>query len=88
MSATPSKLPAKHCQKINRELSALCRNYFPEIPISKIQSILDVFELKIPDGIYCGREGESIEEIGHGVWLRMTWYKMQSGNFEIVAYVS
>jgi len=87
MSAT-AKLPAKYLSKINRQLGVLCKFYFPSIPVQEIQSILNEFELKIPDGIYCGREGESMEEIGNGVWLRMTWYKMQSGNFEIVAYVS
>lgn len=87
-TASPAKLPAKYRAKINKALDALCKRYFKEIPISEIQSILNEFELKIPDGIYCGREGESMEEIGNGVWLRMTWYKLQSGNFEIVAYVS
>ena len=88
MNAIPTKLPAKHRARINRELSTLCKGYFPQIPIQEIQAILDVFELKIPDGIYCGHEGESMEEIGHGVWLRMTWFRMLSGRFEIVAYVS
>lgn len=87
MSAT-AKLPAKHRNRINRELDKLCKEYFPQIPIKEIQSILDTFELKIPDGIYCGHEGESMEEVGSGVWLRMTWYRMPSGKFEIVAYVS
>lgn len=84
----PTKLPAKYRARINRELDKLCKNYFKEIPITEIQSILNEFELNIPEGIYCGREGESMEEVGHGVWLRMTWYKLESGNFEIVAYVS
>lgn len=90
MNATAkiTKLPAKYRSKINRQLDSLCKKYFKEIPITEIQNILNEFELKIPEGIYCGREGESMEEIGSGVRLRMTWYKMQSGNFEIVAYVS
>ena len=88
MNATPTKLPAKHRNRINRELAMLCKGYFPAIPIKEMQAILEVFELKISDGIYCGHQGESMEEVGHGVWLRFTWYRMPSGKFEIVAYVS
>lgn len=89
MSATANtKVPAKHRAKINRALDALCKNYFDSIPVKEIQAILETYELKMEDGIYCGREGESNEPIGNGCWLRMTWYKLQSNRFEIVAYVS
>lgn len=87
MPAT-AKLPAKHRAKVNRQLDSLCKNYFPSIPISDIQTILDQFELKIEDGIYCGATGESHEPIGNGCWLRLSWYRMESGKYEIVAYIS
>lgn len=88
MNATPTKLPVKYRNRINKQLDNLCRNnYFQSIPLKDIAAILAPFELKIEDGIYCG-DGETYEEVGHGVWFRMSWYKMPSGRYEIVAYVS
>lgn len=87
MSAT-TKLPAKDKKKINRQLDALCREYHVGIPCEKINSILGEFQLKMEDGIYCGWDGEMSEHVGQNTYIRMTWHKMPSGKFEIVAYVS
>lgn len=87
MQATPLKLPVKYRNCINKQLDILCKKYFNSIPLQEIAAILAPFELALQDGIYCG-DGETFEEIGHGVWFRMTWYKMTSGRYEIVAYVS
>jgi hypothetical protein len=38
--------------------------------------------------ILCGREGRIHEAVGHNRWLALTWYKMDSGRYEVVAYVS
>ena len=39
-------------------------------------------------GIYCGREGQHHEQVGPKTWLTFTWYKMESGRYELVAYLS
>jgi hypothetical protein len=86
------KLKASEKSKINRELGKLTFNkYFPEIPLRCLATILNSFGLNTNflDGIYCGRAGETNEEIsGTNVFFRMTWYKMESGRYEIVCYVS
>lgn len=86
MNAT-AKTTAKEKTAINKALGKLCSKYFPSIPLEEIQSIFSPFDLKIEEGIYCGREGESLEPIGRETFMRLTWYKLESGNFEIVAYV-
>lgn len=44
-------------------------------------------------GIYCGRDGETrveaVEADGKVArWLKITWHKMQSGRYEMIAYLS
>jgi hypothetical protein len=82
-----NKLTSSEKKQINRALDKLCKQYFPSIPTAEIDSILSPFGVKLESGIYCGAQGECTDEIGRGANLRMTWYKMPSGNFEIVAYV-
>ena len=81
-----NKLTTSEKNKINKALDKLCKQYFPHIPTTEIDSILSPFGVKLESGIYCGREGDCTDEIGRGTHLRMTWYRMQSGNYEIVAY--
>jgi hypothetical protein len=38
--------------------------------------------------IYCGREGKVHEQVGKRTWITFTWYKMGSGQYELVAYLS
>lgn len=88
MNATATKIKAADRKKLNSKFCTLCKTYFPHIPTQEIKTILNEFGLDLEDGIYTGRSGESIEHVGAGVYLRLTWYKLESGNFEIVAYVS
>ena len=37
---------------------------------------------------YCGRDGHSVEKIGNWSWLSLSWHRMDSGRYEIVAYLS
>lgn len=87
---------------VNKELHALTVNkYFKSIPAQEIQAILDKYGMginvetneRVMDGIYTGHEGRMSEPIGRtqqgkaNVFFTMTWYKMPTGNFEIVTYV-
>lgn len=80
----------KPATKANKELNNLTRNtYFESIPVQQVSNILTQNGFKgLEDGIYCGREGRLNEQIGPKNWIAMTWYKLGSGRYEIVAYVS
>lgn len=82
----------KERNKLNKELTKLTVNkYFPEIPIKLFETIFRFFEIdtEFLDGIYCGRSGRAEEKIpGTNLFWVLTWYRMESGRYEIVAYVS
>jgi hypothetical protein len=81
--------------RINKELHAL-PIYFSEIPLDVIFYIVRdhagqvVQEDGTPwSGLLCGDEGNTRFAIeGRKFFLYLSWYKMNSGNYEIVAYVS
>jgi hypothetical protein len=76
-------------RKVANERLAAMPTYHPFIPIEDIDSILTAAGFNgMEPAIFCGREGRSNEPVGEKTWLSMTWYKMPSGNYEIVAYVS
>ena len=89
-------------RKVNQELHALTTNrYFPSIPTQEIQDILDKNQMgtnietgeRVMDGIFTGAEGRMSEPVGQNqrgepnMFFTMTWYKMGTGNYEIVTYV-
>lgn len=84
--------------KIQKALTALTKNtYFNSIPLDEIFDIIEVEGGTVVDesgepwsGFLCGDNSQAtfkVEGIGR-CRLTMTWYKMQSGRWEIVAYVS
>jgi hypothetical protein len=89
-------------RKVNNEISSLTKNrYFDSIPTTEMQDILDRHGFginvetgeRVMDGIFTGQEGKMSEPVSKNqkgqpnVFFTMTWYKMSSGRFEIVAYV-
>jgi hypothetical protein len=82
-------------RRINKELHAL-PTYFPEIPLDVIFYIVRYHSGRVVQedgtdwsGLLCGDDGSANFQIaGYRFWLYLTWHKMQSGNYEIVAYVS
>ena len=75
--------------QVNERLYNLGKVYHNYIPVYEIDSALveSGFEATEP-AIYCGADGKSHEEVGHGKYLSMTWHKMESGRYEIVAYLN
>jgi hypothetical protein len=72
----------------NRRLAAM-PNYHRWIPTGDIDAALEASGLRrLEPAIYCGRQGRINEQVGERTWLTMTWYRLDSGNYEIVAYVS
>ena len=76
--------------KANNDLHRLGLTYHHAIPNGAIDAILESHGLRpLEEGIYCGRDGRVIEEVGNNVWLTLNWHKMDvSGRYEIVAYLS
>jgi hypothetical protein len=87
--------PAIIRNRINRELKPF-NGYFDAIPLSDIFDVIrrhsgePVQEDGTPwSGFLCGTEGTAIIGIsGFRSCLRIDWYKMPSGRYEVVVYVS
>lgn len=80
---------AKARTKANEALHEVGLTYHPFIPNATIDNILVANGFRpMEEGIYCGREGRCSEQVSDKTWITMTWYKMPSGNYEIVAYLS
>jgi hypothetical protein len=77
--------------KVNRALSDMTRNkFFPKLPLAEVDAVLKQhgFDEWDSEGIYTGEDGRLNDPVGRNTWLALTWHKMPSGNYEIVAYVS
>jgi hypothetical protein len=84
-----AKMLKHDTKRVNEVLHKLGRSYHESIPLDLISALLEYngFDA-LPAMILCGREGHIHESVGRNRWLAMTWYKMESGRWEIVAYVS
>ena len=78
----------KQRNKANKALASL-PNFHPFIPVETINEALVAAGLRsMEPAIYCGREGRCVEQVGERSYVALSWYKMESGNYEIVVYVS
>ncbi len=88
-------------KRINKELVNL-GTYHKNIPVDKIFAVLALHEVVVLQedgtpfqGFFCGEQGRvglDIKMQYHpfpikNKRLQVSWYKMQSGNFEVIAYV-
>ena len=75
---------------VNKALHALGLIYHQGLPIQEITDILNSngFNGEIMEGIYCGHDGRISENLTDRIGFNMTWHRMPSGRFEIVAYIS
>jgi hypothetical protein len=75
--------------RANAKLNELGKTYHDGLALDKIGAILKAngFD-ELESAIYCGRDGDSHEQVGERTWLRLSWHKMESGRYEIVAYLS
>lgn len=76
-------------RRVNNSLHDLGTRYHDGIPVHEIDAILvaNNFDETEP-AIYCGRVGRALIPVGQKAWLALSWYKMESGRYEIVAYIS
>ena len=74
---------------VNDRLHSLGLVYHVSLPISDIDNILGTYGFdETEPAIYCGRDGRCSQQVGAYTWLHLSWHKMESGRYEVVAYVS
>jgi hypothetical protein len=85
---------------LNHFLHELGKKYHDGIPLQEIRFMLNLNNIKILDedgaewyGMILGEQGHATWQLGQNgaatnKYLFMSWYKMPSGRYEIVAYVS
>lgn len=75
---------------VNEVLFKFGRVYHDSVPLAELSALLRWNGFDGLDDILlvCGREGRLHESVGRNRWFTLTWYKMESGRYEIVAYLS
>jgi len=85
---TPAQQLQADTRRVNRALHAF-GNYHDFIPLDAVNiELADAGFDELPDMLLCGAQGSINESVGRNRWLSLTWYKMESGRYEVVAYVS
>jgi len=93
----PAKLHAAARRQINGYLNSIGRVYHHAIPLGQIIEVIEahaarrvVQEDGTPwSGFLCGREGRATLEIENTrEALQLSWYKLESGRYEVTAYVA
>ena len=76
-------------KQVNDQLYGLGLAYHDGLPITQIDDILAAngFD-KTEPAIYCGRDGRCSQIVGKYTWLSLSWHKMDSGRYEVIAYVN
>jgi hypothetical protein len=83
-----TKTESRNRQRVNRELQAL-PIYHDGLPLATIDAILVKHGFNATEpAIYCGASGSCTDKVGPRTYLSFSWYKMESGRYEIVSYVS
>jgi hypothetical protein len=64
--------------------------YFESLPLNQIANAVTKhgYNPTDLDGIYCGKEGRAFANIGMNRGIVIEWYRMESGLYEVNAYVS
>jgi hypothetical protein len=91
-----AKIPtlARRQNRVNEALAKLGQIYHKYNPVEKIQDILMESGFEATSSYYseftgtCGASKGYSEAVGDGKWLHVSLYRMESGNYEIVAYVN
>ena len=76
-------------RKFANKLLCMLPLYADGLQLEAMNAILEEHDFKtLEPAIYCGREGKNTEQVGPNTWITFTWYKMESGRYELVAYLS
>ena len=96
-----TKIDAKTKKLINSELGTLCKTYYNEIPLDEIFNILKKNNVVAVQedgtswsGFLVGDKGSAIFDLTidgknvNNAVMPLSWYKIESGRYEINAYIS
>lgn len=77
-------------RRVNDKLYDLGLVYHDSLPMKAIDDVLVENGFKATEpAIYCGRDAQcSPMQVGAYTWLSLSWHKMESGRYEVTAYVS
>jgi hypothetical protein len=87
---TPAQQLKSDTLGCNRILGEMTHNtYHDGVPLDTINWALRCkgFD-ELEPMLLCGAQGSLNEPVGRNRWLSLTWYKMESGRYEVIAYVS
>jgi hypothetical protein len=74
---------------VNDALYGMGRTSHDSVPLDTVNELLTHYGFDALDAmLLCGREGRLHEAVGRNRWLALTWYKYETGRYEVVAYVS
>lgn len=74
---------------LNNFLYEMGRCYQASVPLDRVNDALRAYGFdELEPMLLCGRDGHLHENVGRNRWLSLTWHKMESGRYEVVAYVS
>ena len=77
-------------KKINTELHPINLHRHTGMPMKEITGVLvghDLDPEKVREHVH-GDEGRINVQVGFDIWFSLSWTRMESGNYEIVAYAS
>ena len=95
-------LPAPIKRKVQNEIQRILKpTFFKDIPLSDIADKIKPFNVYLIDvdgtdwsGFLTGRDGRADFDLAYnGLYVKnamfhMTWHKMESGNYEVIGYIS
>jgi hypothetical protein len=76
--------------RVNEQLWHLGLNYWVSIPLNTVNSILEESGLLplVDACLLLGHDGTIHEQVAPDAWLTLSWHRMESGRYEVVAYVN
>lgn len=81
---------SRRLRRVNSELHQLGLTYHQRVPVASIDSALRANGFS-ETGCWSFLPGQQFrihDEVGDGKWITVSGYRMESGNWEIVAYVN
>jgi hypothetical protein len=84
-----ANLERRNRSRANSDLALLSQGLHDSLRLQDIDNVLTTHGFRpLTEGIYCGREGRVHEQVGDRTHLLLTWYKYDTGRYEVVVYLS
>jgi hypothetical protein len=84
-----AKMLKHDTKRVNEVLYKMGRTYHASVPLDLVNALLEYNGFTALEAmILCGRDGQLHESVGRNRWLALSWHRMPSGRYEVVAYLS